>query len=164
VGALASSRPRAWLLVVLPLLAAAVFGLARQRAAVPLAVAAPGAFAGSVNGGCYRAAVNQCAIRVDRWAPVTITPGAQLEAVQLWANGQLLYDFRTDVSNAPSGSYQLSPVKQDFAARCGASYVLEVLVKDTQDPALAINGQTNSFTCPTIPLDAFAVYAPLLIR
>jgi hypothetical protein len=154
----------AWLLVVLPLLAAAVFGLAGRSPAPPLAIAAPGAFGGPVNGGCYRAAANQCAIRVDRWAPLTITPGARLEAVQLWANGQLLYDFRTDLSNPPSGSYQLSPVKQDFAARCSASYVLEVLVKDTQDPALAISGQTNPFTCPTIPLDAFAVYAPLIVR
>jgi hypothetical protein len=155
---------RLWLLALLPLLVVVMVALAGRRPQPAVVIAAPNAFGGPVNGGCYLATATTCKIRVDHWSPVMITSGARLEKVQLWANGQLLYDFRTDLANAPTGSYQLSPVRQDFAARCDQSYVLDVLVQDSDDDALVSVGLTNPFTCPAGEAELYALFLPGVFR
>jgi hypothetical protein len=150
MGALAEPRHKgqAWVIALLALLGALVMLVAWQPPAPAVVLAAPNVFSGPVNGGCYLATATTCRLHVDSWQPLAIAPGARLLAFQLQANGQLLYDFHTDVSNPPAGSYLPSLVKKDFAARCGESYVLSVLAQDTGDVAPVAVGQTNTFTCP----------------
>jgi hypothetical protein len=113
------------------------------------ALAEPQGFASPINGGCYIAAPNVCKIHID---PFTINindgAGARLELFQLYANGSLIYDFRPDVSNPPAVDYSPSLVMQDFAARCGESYYVNMLAKDTTDANPLNYGQTAQFTCP----------------
>jgi hypothetical protein len=113
------------------------------------AQAEPLGFASPINGGCYIAAPNVCKIHID---PFTINindgAGARLMLFQLYANGSLIYDFRTDVSNPPGADYSPSLVMQDFAAECGESYVVNMLAQDTSDANPLNYGQTTEFTCP----------------
>lgn len=157
---------RGWrLLLLLPLVGLAVFLMVRQRAPAAVVLAAPNVFSGPVEGGCYQATRTTCSVHIDSWQPIAIGGGQRLRAVQLQANGLVVYDFRTDVSNPPAGSsYRPSAVRQDFAARCGQSYVLTLLAQDTGDAGLVVVGQTNAFTCPAYAADAFAVYAPMVVR
>ena len=139
---------RGWVFVLL-LLIGTVFLVAVWRQLQPAAVvAAPNVFGGLVNGGCYLVTATTCKVHVDAWQPIPISQGEQLVAFQLRATGQNLYDFRTDVSNPPTGSYLPSLVRQDFAITCGESYVLTLLAQDTGDASLTVVGQTNAFTCP----------------
>jgi hypothetical protein len=67
------------------------------------------------------------------------------------ANGQVVYDFRTDVSNPPpagGSAYTLSQVALDFAATCGKTYTINVLGKSNTDANPLNMGQTAQFTCP----------------
>jgi hypothetical protein len=111
------------------------------------ATAAPAIQPSALNGGCYIAAANVCKIHVD---PFTLTPdsGQSLFRFRLQANGTTIYDFRTDVNNAPLGSYTPSLVMQDFGALCGRDYVLNLLGEDINDGSLLNLGQTGQFTCP----------------
>ena len=126
-----------------------------QTAVVPRAVAAPNVFSGPVNGGCYLDTTTTCRIHVDRWQPIVTDPGQKLLAFRLLAvpgdvaTGSTLYDFRTDVSNPPTGSYLPSLVKKDFAAQCGATYSLSLRAKDSADLDFEEIGRTNEFRCPT---------------
>lgn len=139
-------------LVVLVVVAAIAGGMrwsaARQALAEPLGYASP------INAGCYIAAPNVCKIHID---PFTINIanelGAKLVLFTLYANpeGGLagpIYDFRTDVSNPPGVDYAPSPVMQDFAARCGETYYLNLIAQDTVDVYPLNYGQTAAFTCP----------------
>lgn len=134
---------------------AAVFAWGRPARPSPAVVlAAPNAFSGPVQGGCYLDTPVQCRIHIDSFQPVVTDQGTKLVGVQLAALREesaafvTLYDFRTDVSNPPSGSYTLSRVRQDYAADCGVTYVLALLVRDTGDLNFEQVGQTNAFTCP----------------
>ena len=158
----ALKKGRTWLLGLLPLLAALTLLLTWQRPEPVAVLAAPNVFSGAVNGSCYLATATTCQIHVDSWQPLTIALSERLLAFQLQANGQTLYDFRTDVSNPPTGSYLPSLVKQDFAAQCGESYVLSLLAQDTGDASLVAVGQTNAFTCPD--QTRFDLYMSLLTR
>lgn len=117
-------------------------------------LAAPNAFAGPVNGGCYLRSPVECAIHVSAWEPVVVDPGLRIDGLRLGArrggSGVFgdLYDFRTDVSNPPTGSYRPGAVRRDFAAACGASYELRVMVSVLGDDAYVETGRTNAFTCP----------------
>lgn len=158
---------RAGLASLLPLLAAALFVVTWQQPPPTVVVAAPNVFSGPANGGCYLATATTCQVHVDDWQPIQIAQGERLVAVQLQANGQPLYDFRTDVSNPPSGSYLPSLAKQDFAIRCGESYVLSLRAQDTGDAALVTVGETTVFTCPAAQppaVELFDVWLPLVVE
>lgn len=125
-----------------------------RRPAAPVVLAAPNAFSGPVNGGCYLRTPVECAIHVDSWQPVVVDPGVAIDVIHLGARRDgtggfaNLYDLRTDVSNPPRGSYKPSLVRRDFAAACGVSYELRVRVSVAGDNALVETGRTNRFTCP----------------
>ena len=120
----------------------------------PGVLAAPNAFSGPVNGGCYLETPVECRIHIDGWQPIVTDPGQKLVGFQLSALRQdqaamtLLHDFRTDVSNPPGGAYPPSLVRQDYAAECGTTYVLMMSVKDSGDLGFEQVGQTTAFTCP----------------
>lgn len=126
--------------------AASRYALQRQASAAP---ESPAGFASPINGGCYIASNNNCRIHID---PFTINindgAGARLEQFTLYANGKPIYDFRTDVSNPPGVDYSPSPVMLDFAARCGETYEVNMIAKDTTDANPLNYGQTAKFTCP----------------
>ena len=113
----------------------------------------PEVFASPINAGCYIAGADDCRIHVD---PFTINinegAGARLVMFELYANGNLIYSFRTDVSNPPGTDYSPSPVALDFAATCGISYTVNLIGRDTLDANPLNMGQTAPFTCPsTVP-------------
>jgi len=113
----------------------------------------PTGFASPINGGCYVAAEGVCKIHID---PFTINinegAGASLEFFTLYANGNPIYSFRTDISNPPRADYSPSLVMEDFAAECGQTYVVNLVAKDTSDANPLNYGQTGAFTCPsTVP-------------
>lgn len=120
----------------------------------PGVLAAPNAFSGPVNGGCYLETPVECRIHIDGWQPIVTDQGQRLVGFQLSAQRlghagiTLLHDFRTDVSNPPAGAYYPSQVRQDYAAACGTTYVLMLSVKDTSDLSFEQVGQTTTFTCP----------------
>lgn len=143
---------RRWVIsVTVVLLALAAGALTRQAIsrAAPGAPQAPAGFASPINGGCYITAPNVCKIHVD---PFTINindgAGAKLEFFTLYANGKPIYDFRTDISNPPGVDYSPSLVMQDFAAKCGETYYLNMIAKDSSDSSPLNYGQTTQFTCP----------------
>lgn len=110
-------------------------------------------FASPINGGCYIAGPNDCRIHID---PFTINindgAGARLMLFELYANGKLIYSFRTDVSNPPQFDYYATMPAQDFGARCGESYAVNLVARDTTDANPLNYGMTETFTCPsTVP-------------
>ena len=139
--------------VVTALLVAALLAFGLLGASMPSVVAAPEVFASPINGGCYIAAENLCKIHID---PFTINiddgAGAKLERFTLQANGQPIYDFRTDVSNPPGVDYSPSLVALDFAATCGVTYTVNIVGKDTLDTNILNMGQFEDVVCPsTVP-------------
>lgn len=126
----------------------------RGETAAPVALAAPNAFTGPVNGGCYLRTEIECGIHVDNWQPLVVDQGLKIDAFRLGAlrdgnqNFSTLYDFRTDVSNPPTGNYLPSLVRRDFAAACGATYQVRVMVSVVGDNSFKEVGRTNQFTCP----------------
>ncbi|MCU0521824.1 MAG: hypothetical protein MUF84_14175 [Anaerolineae bacterium] len=131
----------------------------RASGAAP-ASAATAATASALNAGCYLATPTVCKLQVDPFAVQTFF-GARLEGIRLQANGQTIYDFRTDVSNPPSGSYSPSRVKLGFAATCGRAYVVSLQVDDSSQPDFTTVAQTTLFTCPQGRSD---VFLPLVTR
>lgn len=132
-----------------PILCAALCALAALAGAQP----ATAGFASPIHGGCYIAGPNDCRIHID---PFTINindgAGARLVFFELYANGNLIYSFRPDVSNPPQFDYYATMPAQDFAARCGQSYVVNLIARDTTDANPLNYGQTETFTCPsTVP-------------
>ena len=111
--------------------------------------AAPDGFASPINGGCYITAPNVCKLHVD---PFTINindgAGAKLVKFSLYANGNPIYNFQTDVSNPPGVDYTPSLVAMDFAASCGVTYYMNLVAQDTTDANPLNYGQTKQFTCP----------------
>jgi hypothetical protein len=146
-------------LIILGLFAGLLLLAARpaKKAAVPVVSAAPNVFSGPVNGGCYLDTVTTCQIHIDNWQPILTDAGAVLNGFRLVgvqdgsASGAVLYDFRTDVSNPPSGSYLPSLVKKDFSAQCGTTYHLSLLAKDSGDLDFEEVGRTAQFQCPAAP-------------
>ena len=136
--------------LLIGILALLLWGNARPHQRAPAVIAAPNVFTGPVNGGCYAQTPSQCRIHVDNWQPIPVSPGQKLLGFQLRANGQPLYNFRTDVSNPPASNYQTSLVAQDYAIQCGSTYSLTLLVEDTGSGGLQLVGNTNDFTCPLL--------------
>lgn len=126
-----------------------------QTAAVRSVRAAPQVFSGPVNGGCYLDTITTCRFHIDNWQPIVTDPAQKLLGFRLLAipegaaTGSILYDFRTDVSNPPGGSYLPSLVKKDFAAQCSATYRLSLSARDSGDLDYEEVGRTEAFTCPT---------------
>lgn len=141
----------ALLLVVVGLLAAST----AWRPAAP-AVAAPNAFYGPVQGGCYLATEVSCAVHIDGWQPIVVNPGRRLVGFRLGLQNvvtgktTILYDFRTDLSNPPS-DYVPSLVRGDYAAACGETYAVILSVRDSGDQDYGQTGMTNAFACPDAP-------------
>ena len=133
---------------VFALAAAALAAAAFLRAGAPPALAAPQVFTSPINGGCYIAAANVCKIHIDPFT-INVSPGVRLLRFTLYANGQPLYDFRTDVSNPPSGNYSPSLVSQDFAARCGVTYTVNIVGQDNMDANPLNMGQAEGIVCPS---------------
>jgi len=140
------------------LIAAALIALGQPQATQ----AAPEltVYASPIQAGCYLATRSTCKIRVD---PFTINKSADVPLVgfQLRANGNLIYDFKTDVSNPPLGNYTPSKVKLDFAATCGKSYTINLVARDTDDPNYLNLGQVEDVVCPQGVHEAFL---PLITR
>jgi hypothetical protein len=114
-------------------------------------LAAAHEFAGPVHGGCYLVAENSCRLTLDKWSPLpaALTPPA---ALQLRANGRLLYDYHFDRLKPPAAGYVLSTPRLGFAARCGRSYTLELWTKPQgESPAWQQLGATGAFAWPTSP-------------
>lgn len=136
--------------------------------AVPAVLAAPNAFSGPVSGGCYLTTLTTCRIQVDQWQPIDTDPGQKLLGFQLWALpagaplGSPLYDFRSDISNPPLGSYLPSSVRQGFAAQCGAAYQVSLRAKDSGDLDFEEVGRTNTFHCPAARTVTWQLYLPLV--
>jgi hypothetical protein len=124
--------------------------------------AAPDIFSSPIQGSCYLATPTTCKLRVDPFT-LNIAPGERLEAFSLQANGLTVYDFRSDVSNAPPSPYYTpSLVRRDFAAHCGESYVLNLLAMDSGDSSFLNAGQTDMIVCPEGA--SFEFFLPILIR
>jgi hypothetical protein len=116
-------------------------------------MAAPNVFSGPVNGGCYLDTITTCRLHIDNWQPIAVDPNTSLDGFRLIAQrhggrAMILYDFRTDVSNPPAGTYLPSLVKKDFLAECGLTYQLILTVKDSGDTGYEETGRTDAFTCP----------------
>lgn len=151
---------RMWpsLLLIALVTAAAVIWLVRPQptqAAPELTV-----YASPINAGCYLATKSTCKIRVD---PFTIASSGTpaLFGFQLRANGSVIYDFRTDVSNPPFGNYSPSRVKLDFAASCGKTYVINLVARDLDDPAFYNLGQVVNVVCPQ---GTYETFLPMIKR
>lgn len=142
------------LLLAAGFLAAFLYPDGRPAAGGPVALAAPSAFSGPVNGGCYQRTAFKCAIHIDAWQPVTVDPNVAIDSIRLGAlrdgAGRFwnLYDFSTDISNPPRTSYRPSLVRQDFAIECGKSYQLRVMVSVEGIDTYTEVGRTNRFMCP----------------
>jgi hypothetical protein len=140
-------------LLILALATLVALAVALRRPQPPALLAAPNVFSGPVNGGCYRQ-VTTCAIHVDSWQPLVTDNGQPLLGFQLAARAAgapssvTLYDFRTDVSNPPIGSYLPSLVRKGFPAQCGVTYELTLSAQDGSDPSFEEIGRTGQFTCP----------------
>lgn len=104
-------------------------------------------YASPIQAGCYLATRSTCKIRVE---PFTInkSSGIGLVGFQLRANGSLIYDFKTDVSNPPLGNYSPSVVKMDFTATCGKTYTVNLVGRDTDNPTYLNLGQDENVVCP----------------
>jgi hypothetical protein len=110
---------------------------------------APAGFASPINGGCYIAGPNDCRIHVDPFViNINDGGGAKLILAQIYANGALVYDFRTDVSNPPGTDYYMATPALDFGARCGETFYVNLIAQDTTDANPLNYGQTAEFTCP----------------
>lgn len=122
--------------------------------------AEPLVFASPINAGCVQLTPSVCKLHVD---PFTIQTGSgqRLAAFQLRANGQLLYDFRTDVSNPPLGNYTASAVRLDFAATCGQTYTVNLLARDSGDASFLNAGQVENISCP---LGTYTLALPVVAR
>jgi len=139
--------------------AVAALGL-RSSGAQPAAAATTVVTSGTLNASCYRAAATVCKLRVEPFMVGTFF-GTRLEALQLQANGQPIWDFRTDVSNPPAGAYGPSPVALDFGAVCGHAYGIALFADDTGQEGLSLVAQTGLVACP---LGQAEVYVPLVTR
>lgn len=109
-------------------------------------------YASPIHGGCYIAGPNQCRFHFDPFV-INISPTNKLVFFQLVAiNGSVqtvIYDFHTDVSNPPTGNYTPSLVAQDFAARCGLTYQVNLQGRDNGSANAYSLGLTGSFVCPS---------------
>jgi hypothetical protein len=152
---------RAWLAFLAFTLVGAVAVAWIQGSSSRRAAAAPEVFASPFQGSCYLATPRTCKIKVDPFT-VYLNPSDQLKAIQLQADGQTIYDYRSDLSNPPSGSYTPSLVRRDFAARCGESYVLNLLVTDSSSPAYTNAGQTATIACPEG--EPYPYFLPAVLR
>jgi len=107
-------------------------------------------FAIPIHGGCYIVGPNQCRFHADPFL-INISSGVHLVAFRIVAYttlGTTIYDFRTDVSNPPAGNYTPSLPAEDYAARCGVTYYLNLQGKDDSNVNYYSLGVTGTFTCP----------------
>lgn len=109
--------------------------------------AAPEVFSSPINASCVRVSAYECRLQIDTFT-IHVAPANRLQAFQLRANGSLLYDFRTDVSNPPGGDYSPSSVALDFAATCGTTYSVNLLARDSADSNFLNAGQVDGIVCP----------------
>jgi hypothetical protein len=142
------------------LLGSLSFSLAPRAAETPPAPAAPDVFASPINAGCVHVTPSTCRLHVDPFT-IAVASGQHLVAFQLRANGALLYDFRTDVSNPPTGNYTPTLPKKDFAARCGSTYTVNLQARDLGDAGFLNTGQAQNIVCP---VGTFTSYLPTISR
>lgn len=132
------------------------------RAATTLAAppAAPAVYSSPINAGCVQVTPSVCRLHVDPFTIAVASP-QRLVAFQLRANGALMYDFRTDLSNPPVGNYAPSEVALDFAATCGRTYTVNLLARDSGDLNFLNAGQAENVVCP---VGRYSEYLPLIRR
>lgn len=105
-------------------------------------------FASPINGGCYLAGPNDCRIHLDP-IRINLRSGSTLVAFRIQANGQTIYDFRTDVSNPPPApNYSPTLPALDFAATCGTTYTINMIARDSLDTNFLNAGQFAGVVCP----------------
>ena len=123
----------------------------------PLAGRTPLIFASPIHGGCYIAAPGQCKIHVEPFT-IDLTSGKRMVFFQLvtirggTGAQTVIYDWRPDQSNPvpyTGTTYTPSLVTQDFAATCGASYMVSLQGRDSGDTSAFNLGLTGQFTCPS---------------
>lgn len=123
----------------------------------PLAGRTPLIYASPIHGGCYVAAPGQCKIHVEPFT-IDIAAGKKLVFFQLitvrggTGAQTVIYDWRPDQSNPvpyTGTAYTPSLVTQDFAATCGASYMVSLQGRDSGDTSAYNLGLTGQFTCPS---------------
>lgn len=141
------------------LLLSVALGFAWRPAVTPPPLA-PQVFASPINAACVQVKASVCKLHVDPFT-IQVAPGQQLTAFQLRANGNLLYDFRTDVSNPPASAYTPSLVRRDFAARCGQTYTVDLLAQDSGDGSLLNAGRAENIACP---VGTYFQYLPVVDR
>lgn len=120
----------------------------------------PAVYASPINGGCVQVTPSVCKLHLDPFT-IQVAPDRRLKAFQLFANGNMIYDYRTDVSNPPAGNYTPSVVALDFAAACGETYTINLTAKDNLDANFLNAGQVENVVCPA---GSYSNYLPLLIR
>jgi hypothetical protein len=151
-------------LLLLTCLSLLVLNAILFRPAVPGAEAAPvteqQVFSSPINAACVQVAPSECKLHFDPFT-IQISPGATLEAFQLQANDKILYDFRTDLSNPPMGSYSPSLVKLGYAATCGKTYTVNLLARDSGDPGFLNIGQAENIVCPQGTYD---LHLPVMLK
>lgn len=121
---------------------------------------APTVSTGPIHAGCVQVTPSICRIHVDPFT-IQMPVGQTLKAFQIRLNDQVVYDFHTDVSNPPSGSYTPSAVKKDFAAACGHTYAVQLFARDSSTAFLVQTGQADQVTCP---VGTFSIYMPVIKR
>lgn len=95
---------------------------------------------------CF-AARRGCRVTVDPFT-LQVPPGQHLARFQIGLGTSTVYDFHTDRSNPPSGSYTPTMPRLGFAARCSASATARLSAQDTGDGAPVILAETTSIVCP----------------
>ena len=114
----------------------------------------------SLNAGCALVTPSTCKIHVDPFT-IPIAPGKTLEAFQIRANGVVIYDYKTDVSNPPTGIFSPTLVKKDFAARCSTRYTIDLLAQDSGDLDPVTIGRATNILCPVA---TYTLYLPFARR
>jgi len=80
----------------------------------------PAVYSSPINGGCVQVMPSVCKLHLDLFT-IQVAPDHTLQAFQLFANGSLIYDYRTDVSKRLSGNNPRSWQRAPLSCRCAAS-------------------------------------------
>ena len=136
---MAAMQPRRRLLAIHGVLVLIALGLHRPVLGVQ---------ASPINAGCYIAAPGACSIHVDPFT-IVVSSGKRLTSFKLLASGSPIYQFATDQSNPPLGTYVPSATKMDYAVTCGRTYDVTLQAKDSGDATSVQVGSVTGLVCPT---------------
>ena len=95
---------------------------------------------------CF-AARRGCRVTVDPFT-LQVSIGQRLASFQIGLGTSTVYDFHTDQSNPPSGSYTPTIPRLGFAARCNTSFAARLSAQGSGDVAPVILAETTPIVCP----------------